>query len=241
MATINGTEIDLTPTAGMKEEAQRYRDWKSEGRAGGTEVAARRATQILSGNELSPQVVVEMSAWFARHEVDKQAVGFSPGEDGYPSKGRVAWAAWGGDAGKSFSDPKSARIKELRSMPVTKTKKRAAPDALKVGDFVRWNASGGTARGKITRIVRDGQIDVPSSEFVINGTPEDPAALIQIYRDGEETDIYAGHRFSTLTKIDPIRSVTECYKRSGETTFAEKDERVYELSLIHISEPTRHA
>ena len=231
VATINGTEIDLTPTAGMKEEAQRYRDWKSEGRAGGTEVAARRATQILSGNELSPQVVVEMSAWFARHEVDKQAEGFSPGEDGYPSKGRVAWAAWGGDAGKSFSDPKSARIKELRSMPVTKTKKRAAPDALKVGDFVRWNASGGTARGKITRIVRDGQIDVPSSEFVINGTPEDPAALIQIYRDGEETDIYAGHRFSTLTKIDPIRSVTECYKRSGETTFAEKDERVYEFAF----------
>ena len=231
MATINGTEIDLTPTAGMKEEAQRYRDWKSEGRAGGTEVARRRATQILSGNELSPQVVVEMSAWFARHEVDKQAEGFSPGEDGYPSKGRVAWAAWGGDAGKSFSDPKSARIKELRSMPVTKTKKRAAPDALKVGDFVRWNASGGTARGKITRIVRDGQIDVPSSEFVINGTPEDPAALIQIYRDGEETDIYAGHRFSTLTKIDPIRSVTECYKRSGETTFAEKDERVYEFAF----------
>ena len=231
VATINGTEIDLTPTAGMKEEAQRYRDWKSEGRAGGTDVARRRATQILSGNELDPQVVVEMSAWFARHEVDKQAEGFSPGEDGYPSKGRVAWAAWGGDAGKSFSDPKSARIKELRSMPVTKTKKRAAPDALKVGDFVRWNASGGTARGKITRIVRDGQIDVPSSEFVINGTPEDPAALIQIYRDGEETDIYAGHRFSTLTKIDPIRSVTECYKRSGETTFAEKDERVYEFAF----------
>ena len=231
VATINGTEIDLTPTAGMKKEAQRYRDWKSEGRAGGTEVAARRATQILSGNELSAQVVVEMSAWFARHQVDKQAEGFSPGEDGYPSKGRVAWAAWGGDAGKSFSDPKSARIKELRSMPVTKTKKRAAPDALKVGDFVRWNASGGTARGKITRIVRDGQIDVPSSEFVINGTPEDPAALIQIYRDGEETDIYAGHRFSTLTKIDPIRSVTECYKRSGETTFAEKDERVYEFAF----------
>ena len=50
MAVINGTEIDLMPTAGMREEAQRYRDWKSEGQAGGTEVARRRATQILSGN-----------------------------------------------------------------------------------------------------------------------------------------------------------------------------------------------
>ena len=30
VATINGTEIDLMPTAGMREEAQRYRDWKKE-------------------------------------------------------------------------------------------------------------------------------------------------------------------------------------------------------------------
>ena len=67
------------PTKGMREEAQRYRDWKKEGRAGGTEVAARRATQILSGNELSPDVVIAMSAWFARHEVDKKGKGFSPG------------------------------------------------------------------------------------------------------------------------------------------------------------------
>ena len=29
---------------------------------------------------------------------------------------------------------------------------------LKTGDFVSWNSSGGTARGKIVRIVRDGKI-----------------------------------------------------------------------------------
>ena len=149
MAGINGTEIDLMPTAGMREEAQRYRDWKAEGEGGGTEVARRRATQILSGNELSADVVIQMSAWFARHSVDKEAEGFRPGEDGYPSNGRVAWAAWGGDAGKSFSDAKSARIKELRNndaMAKTKrTAKRAEPDELSVGDYVRWNASGGIA------------------------------------------------------------------------------------------------
>jgi len=31
---------------------------------------------------------------------------------------------------------------------------RAAPDELEVGDFVRWQSSGGTAQGRITRIVR---------------------------------------------------------------------------------------
>ena len=79
---VNGKEINLTPTEGMREEAQRYRDWKADGKAGGTEVAARRATQILSGDELSVDTVREMNAWFARHEVDKQGEGFTANEDG---------------------------------------------------------------------------------------------------------------------------------------------------------------
>ena len=61
MATINGTEINLMPTEGMRNAARRYREFKKQGRKGGTEVAARRATQILSGNELSPDVVIEMT------------------------------------------------------------------------------------------------------------------------------------------------------------------------------------
>ena len=45
-----------------------------------------------------------MKSFFARHEVDKQAEGFSPGEKGYPSNGRIAWALWGGDSGKSWAN-----------------------------------------------------------------------------------------------------------------------------------------
>jgi HK97 family phage major capsid protein/HK97 family phage prohead protease len=210
------------PTEGMREEARRYREWKKEGKKGGTDVASRRATQILSGDELSDETIVTMSAWFARHEVDKQAEGFSPGEEGYPSPGRVAWAAWGGDAGKRWSDKlreSMDRAEDLKNSDSIKSEmneseplemeqehQRAEPDALKVGDFVSWNTSGGRARGKITRIERDGRIDVPGSTFEITGTAEDPAALIAIYRDGEETDIFAGHKFSALTKTDPIRS-----------------------------------
>ena len=200
MANVNGTDINLTPTDGMKTEAERYRKWKSDGEAGGTEVAARRATQILSGDELSPDVVVEMSAWFARHLVDKKGQGFSPDEDGYPSKGRVAWAAWGGDAGQSWSSEKSASIKKARERSMT-DEQRAEPGDLKVGDFVSWNSSGGRARGRIDRVVRDGTIDVPDSSFTITGTEDDPAALITLYRDGEATDRKVGHKFSTLTRL----------------------------------------
>ena len=206
MANVNGTDINLSPTSGMKAEAKRYKEWKSDGKAGGTDDAARRATQILSGNEMSADVVITMNAWFARHESDKTGKGFRPGE-GYPSKGRVAWAAWGGDAGQTWSKSKSNSIKKARERTMSTENKRAEPNALSVGDFVSWSSSGGRAEGKITKITKDGSINVPNSSFTINGTEDDPAALIKIYRDNKETDdTYAGHKFSTLTKISPIRS-----------------------------------
>ncbi len=85
---------------------------------------------------------------------------------------------------------------------------RAAPNELEVGNFVSWQSSGGKAQGRITRIVRDGEIAVPETDITINGEEDNPAALIRIYRESEEgweeTDTLVGHRFSTLTKIDPL-------------------------------------
>ena len=79
---------------------------------------------------------------------------------------------------------------------------KAAPDALKVGDMVRWQSSGGSAMGEIERIERDGVINVPDSDFTVEGTEEDPAALIRIFREGEATDTLVAHKFSTLTKVN---------------------------------------
>jgi uncharacterized protein len=85
---------------------------------------------------------------------------------------------------------------------------RARPTELEVGDYVSWNSSGGRARGEIVQIERDGTIDVPDTEIAITGTPDDPAALIQVYQrvEGgwEDTEVFVGHKFSTLTKIDPL-------------------------------------
>jgi hypothetical protein len=80
----------------------------------------------------------------------------------------------------------------------------AEPGALKTGDFVSWNSSGGRARGKIERIAKSGSINVPDSDFTINGEEDDPAALIRLYRDGSRTDTLVGHKFSTLTKISSM-------------------------------------
>ncbi len=270
MANVNGVEIDLMPNEGMRAEAQRYRDWKSDGEGGGTDVARTRASQILSGRELNPDTVVQMSAWFARHLVDKQGKGFSPGEEGYPSNGRVAWAAWGGDAGKSWSDARSKRIKKAREgrqlisnneeellTSMEQEQERAAPDALKRGDFVSWNSSGGRAEGRIDRVERDGTIDVPDSSFTITGTADDPAALITLYRDKEATDRKVGHKFSTLTKIAPIRAeeaeedrieqpeekrsvVGERMQRTEATDIRSLDERTFEFPFSSEYPVTRY-
>jgi HK97 family phage major capsid protein/HK97 family phage prohead protease len=234
MATINGEEIDLMPTEGMREEAQRYREWKTDGEAGGTEVAARRAGQILSGDELSADTVITMAAWFARHEVDKQGEGFTQDEDGYPSPGRVAWAAWGGDAGQVWASAKADRIKALegdRAMAIN----RAEPDALNESDFVQWDSSGGTARGRIENVIREGSLDVPDTEFSIEASAEDPAALIRIYSEGDEgweaTETLVGHKFSTLTKIAELRAMPGLgrHQRAELTTFDEVEDRTYEF------------
>ena len=318
MANVNGTEIDLMPTEGMRTEAERYRDWKAEDEQGGTEVAATRASQILSGDELSPDTVITMAAWFARHEVDKQGEGFNPDEDGYPSPGRVAWAAWGGDAGQTWSNAKADRIKELQDRSAMESERpypnehaarlkdpaqydslrrvndeggngvdfiygikegeselqairfrssvftaaeaqawladhdfdaiefeeatgdgegrsRAAADELTEGDFVRWDSSGGTAQGRIEHIMREGTLGVPGTEFSIDATPEDPAALIRIYSEGdngwEATETMVGHKFSTLNKIDALRAMPGIgkYQRAELTTFDEVEDRTYEF------------
>ena len=94
------------------------------------------------------------------------------------------------------------------AMPDEEFMTRALPDELEIGDFVSWRASGGRARGRITRIVRDGELTAPESDFTISGTPDDPAAMIRIYEQTEDgwsdTPVLVVHRFTTLTKIDDL-------------------------------------
>ena len=93
-----------SPPEGVAIAAKRALAWIADGKAGSgfTAVGRARAVQLASGKDVSADVVNRMISYFARHEVDKQATGFNSGEDGFPSAGRVAWDAWGGDAGQTW-------------------------------------------------------------------------------------------------------------------------------------------
>jgi hypothetical protein len=96
----------LTPPQGVQDAAERALGWLKEGLAGDgfTPVGRKRASDLAHGHAISLETIKRMKAYFDRHEVDKKAEGFQQGEDGYPSPGRVAWDAWGGDAGYSWAE-----------------------------------------------------------------------------------------------------------------------------------------
>ena len=98
------------PNKGMKAEAEKGLAWRKEHNRGGTAVGVARANSIIAKENLSISTIKRMYSFVSRHEVDKRAEGFSQGEKGYPSAGRIAWALWGGDAGFSWSKKKRQQI-----------------------------------------------------------------------------------------------------------------------------------
>ena len=228
MAIVAGEQIDLMPTDGMREEAQRYRDWKDDGEAGGTEVAAARAAQILSGDELSADTVITMAAWFARHEVDKQGEGFSPGEDGYPSPGRVAWAAWGGDPGQSWANAKADRIKALQDRKMEEARPYPNEHAARMTDpdqydeLRRENNAGGEGVDFIYGI-KEGESEIQAVRFDAQQFTPDEAR--QWLADNEMDPIM----FEEATGEERTMPGIGRHQRAELTTFDEVEERTYEF------------
>ena len=120
-AKIKPMAETYNPTQGMVEEAKRALAWIAEGKAGSgfTATGRRRANDIATGRALSADTVKRMYSFFSRHEVDKKALGFNAGEDGFPSAGRVAWSAWGGDAGFSWSSKIRNQLQDRDKMTST--------------------------------------------------------------------------------------------------------------------------
>lgn len=89
------------PPKGVQENAKRALRWISEGHAGSgfTDVGRRRAVQLSNGQNVSTRTLARMKSFLSRHQSDKRAVGFHYGEKNFPSPGRVAYDAWGGEEG----------------------------------------------------------------------------------------------------------------------------------------------
>jgi len=109
------------PTNEMAAEAELGLKWREEYNRGGTEVGVARARDISNKRNLSYETITRMYSYFERHAVDKEAIGWNQGEEGFPTAGRVAWQLWGGDAGRDWATAIYNRYKaELSSEPQEK-------------------------------------------------------------------------------------------------------------------------
>lgn len=198
MVEYRGREIDTKIPQAVKNNCKQGLEWRKEYGRGGTDVGVATARYLIRNTNCSIEKARHIAKYFPRHENNKD----TPLEEG---NGKIAWALWGGDAGRRWSN---RIVREADEADAAAKSTKAAPSELKVGDFVRWNSSGGTARGKIVRIIRNGQAEIPDSGFIITGTTDNPAALIRVWRkDGGEwgsTKRIVGHRFTALTKIKAL-------------------------------------
>ena len=96
--------------------AKRALRWIADGKAGDgfTSVGRNRAAQLADGGVVSRATLVKMRAYFARH--GKQRGDHARLDDGQPTPWRVAWDAWGGDAGQSWVKRALGSV-EKRSIP----------------------------------------------------------------------------------------------------------------------------
>jgi HK97 family phage prohead protease len=77
-----------------------------------------------------------------------------------------------------------------------------------VGAYVSWDSSGGTARGRVEHVMREGVLGIPDSDFSIKAEENDPAVLIRVYRELRDgyvaTETLVGHKASELRPIDDL-------------------------------------
>ena len=215
-----------------KNQAQKALDHRDEnGTDCGTPVGWTRANQLANGEAISDETLIRTFSFLSRAKTYDQ--GKFTDEDGKDICGSIMYAAWGGDPMLRWAKKtiESMKKDERHIKSVTETddeivitfgkgepmdeagyndeEDRAEPNELSVGDFVRWSSSGGKAYGRIIQIERDGKV-VADSGFEVNGTADDPAALIRLYRYDSESDAYierkpvlnVAHRFSALEKHD---------------------------------------
>lgn len=106
-----------TPPQAVRDAAKKALDWMADGKAGDgfTSVGRKRASDLANGHPVSLDTLKRMKAYFDRHGVDKQTPHWNE-----PSPGKVAWYAWGGDAGYSWAKQMLARA-EKASEAVSKS------------------------------------------------------------------------------------------------------------------------
>lgn len=103
-------DINLTIPESVQRMARVGLEQRKEHGRGGTSVGLSSARRLAAGGSASPEFVRKVARYFPRHAVDLRATGADPGDDGYPSNGRIAWNLWGGTPGWTWARSKVRQL-----------------------------------------------------------------------------------------------------------------------------------
>lgn len=187
------------PPAGVKAAGQRALAWIKEGKQGSgfTATGRYRAEQLASGIGVTWDTVQRMRNFLGRHVGDKKAEGFNSGEDGYPSPGRVAWDAWGGDAGATWVnqmkfDPKNKPTMSSESKHYSSSKPAPKKDQIKGSDKNKAGSASSSknsiALNAATKTGLENKVKTHNADMSKAGKPASTratyGALAAVYRRG---------------------------------------------------------
>ena len=97
------TDFDFTPPAGASFSATRGLAIRLANGRGGNAASVAIARDLSSGGAMSPQSVRRMKSHFDRHAEERRSVGFTAGEEGFPSDAKISDLLWGGRAGEAWA------------------------------------------------------------------------------------------------------------------------------------------
>lgn len=103
--------IKWTPPSGVRSACRKGLDLYEDGRGGDglVEETITWARRLASGQAITPDKAVKMSAWHARHASDRTPGWDEPGQE---KPGYVAFLLWGGSAGRTWADGIVERMRE---------------------------------------------------------------------------------------------------------------------------------
>jgi hypothetical protein len=241
----SGSRLYTIPT-NVQAEAKKALKWRKEHKRGGTPVGLNTARTLAKGGQIGIEKMRHIAKYFPRHEVDKKGKGWKPGEDNFPSNGRIAWALWGGDGAWRWS--RAIVERENKKSKALKADSYVSPDLSDFKDSFTYDSEGiapeflarvrmdGTGIDRIYKVDMDGRVyiwddglwddlgKVEQTAWAYDAELDDPEDLTE----------------KTHVMIDPESAIEICARMQSNpfknVLVSELDKEEYEIAVEAIEE-----
>ena len=201
----------IPPQYVAERACQAIKENDQRGNPAGTQVGKVRAQQLCKRSEVSLETIKRMKSYLERAKT------YDTGN--WDDNGTISYGLWGGNS-KADSDALTWVDSILSSVENQQQKK--VPQSFvenaggfSVGEYVSWTFAGrgegdDRARGRITDLRVQGEVNVPGTDFTLTASEDRPVALIET-QDGS----IVGQYVENLRKIQKPENFV--YPSGGET------------------------